>query len=95
MSTVLAPNLVRTSPDMTADYPTADLMAEGSSRPLGYLYATWQPDAETAPEHTTDLGRYNPDTQTWDAPPGVITAGHWTWSSPAPWIHQSIDDACR
>lgn len=96
MSTLLAPNPIRTSPDMTTGHETAAMMAEGDDRPLGYLYATWEPSLPGRPRTApAELGRYNPQTQTWDAPPGVITAGHWTLSTPDPWVQpEKVDDAC-
>jgi hypothetical protein len=43
------------------------------SRPLGYLYATW--DAGAAGFAGMDIGYYDPSTQTWVDPSGFITAG--------------------
>jgi hypothetical protein len=83
---------VRTGPSMI-DF-RADTTAPATdprNRPLAYLFADWNPPA--ADITPTDLGQYNEDTQTWDAAPGVITAGHWTksYSSRYGWY---TDDAC-
>lgn len=77
MSTTLVRNPLRTSLSMTAGHETPlELPVDGDYRPLGYLYATWDPG--TMAEAETDMGYYDAESQTWVDTDGFITAGVYT-----------------
>jgi hypothetical protein len=87
---------LRTSPSMTLPgAATAEPTTEVANKPLAYMYADWKPEMSNPAPLVT--GHYNAETQTWDAPAGVINAGHWS-NSKIPlccggW-YVAVDDAC-
>jgi hypothetical protein len=92
MLATLAKGPLRMGPSMLAD--GADPQPSGADHaglPLAYAYADWTPTPGT--DLSRDTGHYDDETQTWVAPPGVITAGHWTRSYDKHG-HYVVDDAC-
>jgi hypothetical protein len=93
MLATLAKGPLRMGPSMLADGAQPEpVTADHPDLPLAYAYADWTPaPGADVPE---ELGHYDPDTQTWVARPGVITAGNWTQS----WNRYGrlvVDDACH
>lgn len=92
MQAMLVKGPVRTGPSMIEfEADTTAPATDPRDRPLAYMFAGWNPPAvDMTP---ADLGRYNEDTQTWDAAPDVITAGHWTRCFSYKYGYYT-DDAC-
>ncbi|GIG91312.1 hypothetical protein [Plantactinospora endophytica] len=94
MSTTLARHPLRTSLPMISDqHVRPELPADNDSRPLGYLYSSWDPG--TAAEVETEPGYYDPDSQVWVTPGGGITAGVFTKTGTGGCPGDCVtDDAC-
>jgi hypothetical protein len=91
MPTALA-SPIRTSLSMTRGHDAAPTpVTAPDASPLGYLYAASGECDHTDP--APDLGYYDPDSQTWVDPNGIITAGVYTKTKTACGCWK-IDDAC-
>ncbi|GAA2087117.1 hypothetical protein [Actinomadura alba] len=100
MSNVITPPPLRTSrPFLSPDHANIDPSAipgpEGDERPFAYAYAEpWNPAWVDGPD--PQAGHYDPESQTWVAPEGDITAGYssYTQTYYSPPFDKTLDDIC-
>jgi len=95
MPTTLVRNPLRTSLSMISGHvPPVEMPEDTAERPLGYLYAAWDPG--TFQEGDLELGYYDAESQTWVDTGGFITAGVYTRTRTAGCPGDCpIDDVCQ
>ncbi|NBE96318.1 hypothetical protein FE391_23025 [Nonomuraea sp. KC401] len=99
MSNVIAQTPIRTSRSFLSPAhanidPSLIPGPEGDEQPFAYAYAElWNPVVAPGPD--PQAGHYDPESQTWVAPEGDITAGYSSYTSTNyPNIDHILDDIC-